>query len=263
MKEPCDRCEELLQDFLDRTLTDIEWQEAEAHLGGCDYCRRRYRFEETPPPVRASSSASNACRPGSWRSSRSFAASTRRPSRLDKPGPDRPACRRPRASRGRRRGRGGRDVRVQPLVRDVVPVVAAEHERMSSVARVRRGDDAAISRQASSTRSTASGARSGPSARTTTAASMSLPSASRPHRSDAPGPRAQSSHREPTETLLVGRTWSGRTRRRRPRPRPPARGEALEHAAGAGAVASDAPNRVASPAASTIAATFGISSRRR
>ena len=27
--DPCDRCEELLQDFLDRTLTDAEWKEAE------------------------------------------------------------------------------------------------------------------------------------------------------------------------------------------------------------------------------------------
>ena len=44
-REPCDRCEELLQDFLDRTLTDAEWQEAEVHLAGCDYCSRRYRFE--------------------------------------------------------------------------------------------------------------------------------------------------------------------------------------------------------------------------
>ena len=44
---PCDRCEELLQDFLDRTLTDAEWQEAEIHLADCDYCRRRYRFEES------------------------------------------------------------------------------------------------------------------------------------------------------------------------------------------------------------------------
>ena len=47
MGEPCDRCEELLQDFLDRTLSDAEWREAEEHLGGCDYCRRRYRFEES------------------------------------------------------------------------------------------------------------------------------------------------------------------------------------------------------------------------
>ena len=45
--DPCNRCEELLQDFLDRTLTDQEWAEAESHLAQCDYCRRRYRFEET------------------------------------------------------------------------------------------------------------------------------------------------------------------------------------------------------------------------
>jgi anti-sigma factor (TIGR02949 family) len=45
--DPCDRCEELLQEFLDRTLSDREWMEAESHLAGCDYCRRRYRFEET------------------------------------------------------------------------------------------------------------------------------------------------------------------------------------------------------------------------
>lgn len=44
---PCDRCEELLQDYLDRTLTDVEWREAEAHLAGCDYCARRYKFEES------------------------------------------------------------------------------------------------------------------------------------------------------------------------------------------------------------------------
>jgi anti-sigma factor (TIGR02949 family) len=44
---PCERCEELLQEFLDRTLTNEEWAEAEQHLAGCEYCRRRYRFEET------------------------------------------------------------------------------------------------------------------------------------------------------------------------------------------------------------------------
>lgn len=45
-RDPCDRCEELLQDYLDRTLTDAEWHEAESHLAGCDYCARRYKFEE-------------------------------------------------------------------------------------------------------------------------------------------------------------------------------------------------------------------------
>jgi len=45
--DPCERCEELMQEFLDRTLSDAEWREAETHLSECDYCRRRYRFEET------------------------------------------------------------------------------------------------------------------------------------------------------------------------------------------------------------------------
>ena len=31
--------------FLDRELTEVEHVEAELHLGDCDYCRRRYRFE--------------------------------------------------------------------------------------------------------------------------------------------------------------------------------------------------------------------------
>ena len=42
---PCDRCEELLQGYLDRELTDAEVVIAEAHLEACDYCRRRYTFE--------------------------------------------------------------------------------------------------------------------------------------------------------------------------------------------------------------------------
>jgi len=45
--DPCDKCEEILQEFLDRTLTNDEWAEAEVHLSECGYCRRRYRFEET------------------------------------------------------------------------------------------------------------------------------------------------------------------------------------------------------------------------
>jgi anti-sigma factor (TIGR02949 family) len=43
----CDKCEELLQGYLDRELSDAEVAIAESHLDGCDYCRRRYRFEET------------------------------------------------------------------------------------------------------------------------------------------------------------------------------------------------------------------------
>jgi anti-sigma factor (TIGR02949 family) len=44
--DPCEKCEELLQPFLDRELSDAERAEAELHLEECDYCRRRYRFEE-------------------------------------------------------------------------------------------------------------------------------------------------------------------------------------------------------------------------
>jgi anti-sigma factor (TIGR02949 family) len=41
----CEKCEELLQPWLDRELNDVERAEAEVHLNGCAYCRRRYRFE--------------------------------------------------------------------------------------------------------------------------------------------------------------------------------------------------------------------------
>jgi len=42
----CDKCEELLQRFIDRDLTESERAEAEQHLAECGYCRTRYRFEE-------------------------------------------------------------------------------------------------------------------------------------------------------------------------------------------------------------------------
>jgi len=45
--DPCEKCEELLQPFLDRELTDAEYLEAESHLDDCGYCRKRYRFEES------------------------------------------------------------------------------------------------------------------------------------------------------------------------------------------------------------------------
>ena len=41
----CDKCEQLLQGYLDRELSSEEVAVAEMHLEGCDYCRRRYRFE--------------------------------------------------------------------------------------------------------------------------------------------------------------------------------------------------------------------------
>ena len=43
----CEKCEQLLQGYLDRDLKPAEVAVAESHLDGCDYCRRRYRFEET------------------------------------------------------------------------------------------------------------------------------------------------------------------------------------------------------------------------
>jgi anti-sigma factor (TIGR02949 family) len=43
--DPCEKCEEMMQPYLDRELDAIQVQEAEAHLDGCEYCRRRYRFE--------------------------------------------------------------------------------------------------------------------------------------------------------------------------------------------------------------------------
>jgi anti-sigma factor RsiW len=45
--DPCVHCEEVMQPYLDRFLTDVERAEAEAHLDECAYCRKRYRFEET------------------------------------------------------------------------------------------------------------------------------------------------------------------------------------------------------------------------
>ncbi len=42
---PCEKCEEMMQPYLDRALTDEEVAEAESHLSGCDWCAKRYRFE--------------------------------------------------------------------------------------------------------------------------------------------------------------------------------------------------------------------------
>jgi anti-sigma factor (TIGR02949 family) len=43
--DPCEKCEEMLQPYLDRELTEAEHHEAEAHLNDCTYCRKRYTFE--------------------------------------------------------------------------------------------------------------------------------------------------------------------------------------------------------------------------
>ncbi len=44
--DECDKCEEVMQPYLDRVLDDRERAEAEEHLAGCGYCRKRYKFEE-------------------------------------------------------------------------------------------------------------------------------------------------------------------------------------------------------------------------
>jgi len=44
--DPCAKCEEMLQPFLDRELSEDEFAIAEAHLDECGYCRKRYHFEE-------------------------------------------------------------------------------------------------------------------------------------------------------------------------------------------------------------------------
>ena len=45
LRDPCAHCEEMMQPYLDHTLTEAERLEAESHLEECDWCRRRYRFE--------------------------------------------------------------------------------------------------------------------------------------------------------------------------------------------------------------------------
>lgn len=46
MMVDCDDCEQWMQPYMDRVLTDAERGEAESHLDACSYCRKRYRFEE-------------------------------------------------------------------------------------------------------------------------------------------------------------------------------------------------------------------------
>ena len=45
--DPCEKCEEVMQPYLDRVLSDAELREAEEHLAGCSFCAKRYRFEES------------------------------------------------------------------------------------------------------------------------------------------------------------------------------------------------------------------------
>ena len=45
--DPCAHCEEMMQPYLDHTLSDEEMREAELHLDECEWCRKRYRFEQS------------------------------------------------------------------------------------------------------------------------------------------------------------------------------------------------------------------------
>jgi hypothetical protein len=42
----CEKCEELMQPFLDGVLSQAEVAEAQRHLDTCTWCAKRYRFEE-------------------------------------------------------------------------------------------------------------------------------------------------------------------------------------------------------------------------
>ncbi len=42
----CDKCEEMMQPFLDGTLSDAQVAEAQRHLEQCNWCAKRYHFEE-------------------------------------------------------------------------------------------------------------------------------------------------------------------------------------------------------------------------
>lgn len=42
----CAKCEELLQPYLDRELTEAERREAESHLASCTHCAGAYEFED-------------------------------------------------------------------------------------------------------------------------------------------------------------------------------------------------------------------------
>jgi anti-sigma factor RsiW len=43
---PCEHCERMMQPYMDRVLSTQERSEAEAHLAECEWCAKRYRFEE-------------------------------------------------------------------------------------------------------------------------------------------------------------------------------------------------------------------------
>ena len=43
----CGDCEEMMQPYMDRVLSDEQMREAQEHLEACPGCEKRYRFEAT------------------------------------------------------------------------------------------------------------------------------------------------------------------------------------------------------------------------
>jgi Putative zinc-finger len=43
----CGDCEQMMQPYMDKVLSDEQMREAEEHLEACPPCGRRYRFEES------------------------------------------------------------------------------------------------------------------------------------------------------------------------------------------------------------------------
>ena len=43
----CSECERLVQDYVDRVLTDADRARVQAHLDSCPRCARCYKLEET------------------------------------------------------------------------------------------------------------------------------------------------------------------------------------------------------------------------
>jgi mycothiol system anti-sigma-R factor len=44
--DPCEECEEMMQPFLDGSLSEEEVARAQQHLDSCSWCAKRYKFEE-------------------------------------------------------------------------------------------------------------------------------------------------------------------------------------------------------------------------
>jgi anti-sigma factor (TIGR02949 family) len=42
----CGDCEQMMQPYMDRVLSEPEIAEAQEHLARCPHCDKRYRFEE-------------------------------------------------------------------------------------------------------------------------------------------------------------------------------------------------------------------------